>query len=119
MVGVTGSFGAGGSDVWVIKISPTGDVQWQKTYGTEKSEVPLGADLTSDQGIIIAGSTTLPDRSDYELFVLKLNAQGEPEWFKTYGKEKDDFAMCVEQTSDGGYIVGGRTHSFGATFRDF
>ncbi|MEM3475698.1 MAG: hypothetical protein QXF83_03085 [Candidatus Bathyarchaeia archaeon] len=119
VVGETWSFGAGEGDIWVIKINPAGDIQWQKTYGTERIESPMDADLTLDQGIVIAGLTTLPGRTDFDLFILKLKAQGELEWYKIYGGTDNDWAMCIEQTSDGGYIVGGATHSFGAAFRDF
>jgi hypothetical protein len=49
---------------------------------------------------------------------LKLDANGNVQWQKTYGGTYDDYANSIQQTSDGGYIVAGRTYSFGAGYAD-
>ena len=48
------------------------------------------------------------------LFLIKTDANGNIIWAKTYGGTNSDYAFYVHQTSDGGYIVAGRTQSFGA-----
>ncbi len=40
-------------------------------------------------------------------------------WQKTYGGTGFDGAQCIQQTNDGGYIIAGRTDSFGAGLDDF
>ena len=47
---------------------------------------------------------------------MKLDSQGNIQWQKTYGGPGRDWAYDVEETQDGGYIVGGGTGSFGAGF---
>jgi hypothetical protein len=49
-----------------------------------------------------------------DAWILKLNANGEIEWQKTYGGAGFDLAHTIGQTEDGGYVVGGWTDSFGA-----
>ena len=109
VAGVTESFGAGGSDIWVLKLSPSGEIEWQKTYGG--TEVYC-VQQTSDGGYIVAGETSS------DIWVLKLFSNGDIEWQKTYGGSDSDYPRSIQQTSDGGYIVAGTTESFGAGGRD-
>ena len=51
----------GGSDFWIVKLSRTGTVQWQKCYGGSGSETPRGMYATRDNCYIIAGTTTSTD----------------------------------------------------------
>ena len=46
--------------------------------------------------------------------MLKLASDGKIQWQKTYGGAVDDFGRLLAQAVDGGYVVGGDTHSFGA-----
>jgi len=114
MAGGTNSFGAGGSDFWVLKLNPFGGVAWQKTYGGTGDEGASSIQQTTDGGYIVAGETNsfgAGGRGDF--WVLKLNPDGTVDWERTYGGESDDYAFAIRQTSDGGYIVAGVTYSFG------
>jgi hypothetical protein len=109
VAGWTRSFGAGGPDLWALKLDASGQVVWQKTYGGGNDEVANSIQQTSDGGYIVAG---LSGSSDF--WVLKLDASGQVLWQKTYGGGGLDYAYSIQQTSDGGYIVAARTFSFGA-----
>lgn len=118
--GYTWSFGAGGSDFCILKLAPSGSIEWQKTCGETSWEYPYSIQQTSDDGYIVAGHSNafLGGRnSDY--WVLKLASNGSIEWQKTYGGTTWDGAYSIQQTSDGGYIVAGETFSFGAGNADF
>jgi len=110
--GTTTSFGTGQSDVWVLKLSPDGAVIWQKTYGGAGNEIAYSIRQGSDGGYIVAGNADSFAPKSSEIWILKLKANGEPSWEKTYGGNKDDYAASVEETSDGGYIVAGKSYSF-------
>jgi hypothetical protein len=69
---------------------------------------------TSDGGYILAGYTSSFGAGDYGIFLIKTDANGNIIWAKTYRGTDDEQAYSVKQTSDGGYIVAGRTRSFGA-----
>ncbi len=107
---------ASDKDVWVLRLSATGEIQWQKTYGTNTSEdSAYSVQQTPDGGFIVAGET-ISDRPD--IWVLKLDASGVIEWQKSYGGANDDTARSIQQTSDGGYILAGVTSSFAHFFGD-
>jgi hypothetical protein len=112
VAGTTSSFGVGAYDVWVLKLDSTGGVTWQKAYGG--FDTAHSVEQTSDGGYIVAGTTSSFVGGVYHVWVLKLNSTGAVTWQKAYGGHSDDGASCVEQTSDGGYIVAGYTTSFGA-----
>jgi predicted secreted protein len=57
LVGTTDSFGAGGSDVWLVQIDASGCVQCSKTYGGADSDEATCAVATSDGGYALVGNT--------------------------------------------------------------
>ena len=102
----TASFGAGGKDVWILKLFSDGEIEWQKTYGTtEDDDARGGIRITSDGGYVVAGRTWISGY--YDFWVLKLNSSGNIEWQKSYGGRGHQYADSVQQTSDGGYVVAG------------
>jgi len=113
LAGYTGSFGAGESDIFLIKTEAKGNIQWAKTYGEKGSERASSVRQTSDGGYILAGYTDSFGAGEGDIFLIKTDANGNIIWAKTYGGEFDDKAFSVQQTSDGGYIVAGYTGSFG------
>ncbi|MFC1955407.1 hypothetical protein ACFLWZ_02565 [Chloroflexota bacterium] len=119
VAGYTNSFGAGSSDIWILKLASNGNVQWQKTYGGSSSESTWSVQQTSDGGYIVAGWTESSGAGNSDYWVLKLSSEGNVQWQKSYGGVDDDDPYSVRQTADGGYIVVGVTESFGAGAEDF
>jgi uncharacterized delta-60 repeat protein len=116
--GYTASGGAGISDFWVLKLSFTGVIEWQHTYGGSGDDVAYAVQETSDGGYIIAGYTDSFGAGESDYWILKLTSEGDVEWQFTYGGIGDDTAYAIQETSDGGYIVAGYSHLFGATTSD-
>jgi uncharacterized delta-60 repeat protein len=98
--------------------SPPTGTGWAKTYGGVLNDYGSYVQQTSDGGYIIAGTTSSFGAGLKDAWVLKLNSTGSVEWQKTYGGRHDDGAGCIQQTSDGGYIFGGYTTSFGTGYSD-
>ncbi|MBA7493596.1 hypothetical protein ES702_04155 [subsurface metagenome] len=122
IAGCTESFGAGGSDCWLVKTDWTGNMQWNKTYGGALNEGTQSMIQTSDGGYTIAGHTNSFGAGGRDFWLVKTDTYGNMEWNKTYGGTSDDmctFQYCLVQTSDGGYAIGGWTKSFGAGSSDF
>jgi len=113
IAGSTNSFGAGDFDFWVLKIDYYGNIKWQKTYGGPKGDYAHSIQQTKDRGYIVAGSTRSFGKGKSDFWVIKLDANGNIEWERTYGGNKEETAWCIKQTKDGGYIVAGQTRSFG------
>jgi len=119
VAGVTREFGAGSDDFWVLKLSSTGSIQWQKAYGGGNSETAYSIKQTSDGGYIVAGTTFSFGAGNKDMMVLKLDENGNILWQKTYGGGDEEDEEGVQQTSDGGFILLGRTSSFGVGDADF
>jgi uncharacterized delta-60 repeat protein len=118
VAGWTSSFGAGGSDIFLIKTNANGNIQWAKTYGGTSYDWAYSVQQTSDGGYIVAGTTWSFGAGGSDIFLIKTDANGNIQWAKTYGGTYEDYAYSVQQTSDGGYIVAGLTDSFGADYDD-
>ena len=69
--------------------------------------------VTSDGGFIVAGYTRSFGALGKDVWILKLNSDGEISWQKIYGGAQDDYATGIRQTSDGGYVVSADTDSYG------
>lgn len=107
-------------DFWIVKLSPLGNIEWQKNYGGSNYEFIYDIHQTSDTGFIVAG---LADSFDGDVFgkhgpgsagdywVLKLSSTGALQWQKCLGGTKSDVAHSIQQTKDGGYIVAGSSNS--------
>ncbi|MEM8862142.1 MAG: hypothetical protein AAGD96_27795, partial [Chloroflexota bacterium] len=91
-----------------------GEVEWIRNYGGSGNDTAQSIITTQDGGYAVMGYTnsTAGDITDKELAVndywlLKLDAQGEIQWTKTYGGSKDDRGQSVIQATDGGYAIVG------------
>jgi len=114
IAGYTRSFGAGGADVYVVKLDANGNLQWTKTIGGPESEEGNSIIQTSDGGYAIAGFTYSFGAGKTDVYVVKLDAKGNLQWTKTIGGPKSELGLSLIQTSDGGYAIAGHTESFGA-----
>jgi hypothetical protein len=114
IAGYTLSFGAGEADVYVVKLDANGNLQWTKTIGGPGNEIGFSLIQTSDSGYVIAGSTTSFGTGGVDVYVIKLNANGNLQWTTTIGGKEEDVGVSLIQTSDGGYAIVGSTKSFGA-----
>jgi len=103
----------------LVKTDANGNMQWQRTIGGKRFDEAHYAMHTSDGGYIIAGSTGSYGAGSDDFWLVKTDAEGIEQWNRTFGGEYADIASSVRQTSDGGYIMAGRTESYGAGFDDF
>lgn len=105
------------SDFWVVKLNPSGDLQWQKALGGLGDDFAIAVEQTGDGGFIVAGSTesnngdVTGNHGVFDFWVVKLNDSGAIQWQKTLGGTDNEYANSIQQTSDGGYIVSGNTYS--------
>jgi hypothetical protein len=114
VIGSTESYGAGGSDFWILQTDSAGDSLWSATYGGFYHEIAFEAQATSDGGFIIAGYKQLQGFSNSDVWLLKIFNNGEIDWSQTYGGSYDELAYSVSETADAGYIASGYTRSYGS-----
>jgi hypothetical protein len=115
IAGGTGSFGAGGSDVYLVKTDSTGTVMWNKTYGGPTDDYAFSLIQLLDGGYAITGQTYSVMGIDYsDMFLLKTDLAGNMLSWKNYGGPNYDIGQSVFLTNDGGCAIVGFTNSFGA-----
>ncbi len=118
IAGLTWSFGAGGTDAWLVKTDSVGDTLWTRTYGGARHDGVASVVQTAEGGYILTGKYWASDSSGYELWLIKTDAQGDTLWTRTFGCPRKDGGTAVLQTPDCGYVITGTTY-FGAGGADF
>ncbi len=117
--GFTGSYGAGSFDFWLVKTDVSGTEEWRSTFGGSSSEACYSVQQTSDGGYILGGKTDSYGAGGSDFWLVKTDANGDSLWSRTFGGSSFDECWSVQQTTDGGYILGGFTESYGAGNYDF
>ena len=92
-------------------------IEWQKCLGGSNSDNAYAIRQTIDGGYIIAGLSWSNDgdisgnHGNLDYWIIKLDAEGNLEWQKCLGGSGPDAATCIQQTTDGGFIIGGKSSS--------
>jgi hypothetical protein len=96
-------------DIRVIRLDGRGNTQWDRTYGGPLAEHGYAIRQSSDSGHVVVGSTMSFGAGQLDVYLVKLDPAGDTVWTRTFGDTISDEGYGVEQTTDGGYIVAGRT----------
>lgn len=112
-------------EYWLVKLDSQGNIEWEKIYGSSASEAASSVDVTSDGGYIMVGYTqgangnvSASPQGTSDMWIVKVDAQGDLLWEKSIGSVDFDDARSVKPCLDGGYIVVGtfeNSTSFSAT----
>jgi hypothetical protein len=107
----------GESDVWMIKISETGDLLWEQTFGGSGFDAAQGVSLSKDGGYIIAGNSKSSDtdlttnHGENDIWLLKTNSEGILEWQGSIGGSGLDFGFMAVETGDRDLLIAGESSS--------
>jgi len=93
---------------------PNPDTLWTRTYGGDSVEWVYSVHQTSDSGYVVAGWTHSFGAGDWDYYLVKTTIQGDTLWTRTFGGSYWDYLYDAQPTTDGGYIMAGKTNSFGA-----
>jgi hypothetical protein len=119
ILGNTSSYGAGGNDVYLLKIDTTGALLWQKNYGGAANESGEDIMQTPDGNYMISGATASYGSGARDMYVLKINTFGTVIWSKTFGGIADDGAVSLCNADSGKVMLFGYTDNYGALNRDW
>ncbi|MBI4723277.1 MAG: T9SS type A sorting domain-containing protein [Candidatus Stahlbacteria bacterium] len=133
VTGVTGSFGAGRYDIYLIRTNTNGDTSWTRTYGTSEDDEGYSAAQCSDDSLwtkmyggggddvgysvkectdgkfIITGDTRSFGAGWSDVYLIYTDTEGNKVWTETYGYGGNDAGKSVQECAEGGFIVGGYT----------
>lgn len=107
VAGQTGSFGAGGGDMYVVKFNKSGKLIWTRTIGGPGNETGRSMVKTGDGGFVIAGQTSSFGAGNEDIYLVKLDNSGNLVWAYSYGGTGSEVGWEVINTSDGGFAVAG------------
>ncbi len=105
-------------DAWAMKLSSDGNIVWQKNYGANLPDSARTVHLLDSGDFILVGSTRSFGAGSNDVWVLKLDVDGNLIWQKTYGGNGNDWALGSDLTTDSGIVLAGYTDSFGAGMTD-
>jgi hypothetical protein len=107
----------GTQDIWVLKLDPNSNKIWSKLFGASLNELAPTIIATGDGGFLLSGLTDSNDgyingnHGDFDAWVMKIDADGNQLWNKTFGGSGVDYAQSIVATSDGGFVIAGQTTS--------
>ena len=108
VAGTTSSWGAGSSDIWLLKTDENGDHIWNQTFGNSLQGGGYSVLETEDGGYAVVGTIENID-TDYDIFVVRTDENGNEIWNQTFGGEGSDSGTSIIQANDGGFVIIGRT----------
>ena len=120
-VGNTISMGEGGEDILAIKVDGFGRTVWQRTYGGSGNDVPYDIKVAKDgSGFLVSGGTTSKGNGGIDVWVFKLDNDGNMVWEQTFGGSYDDVPGDIAALTPGGdkFLVVAYTQSKGAGSED-
>ncbi|MEP7169045.1 MAG: T9SS type A sorting domain-containing protein [Bacteroidota bacterium] len=117
--------GPGDVDYWIVKIDSLGNKQWDKDFGGTSQDLLFTSQQTADKGYILGGPSSSGVSGDktqplwdtcatcykYDYWIVKIDSLGNKEWDKDFGGTALDVLYSLQQTMDGGYILGGYSYS--------
>ncbi|MBO6879429.1 MAG: hypothetical protein JJ870_02520, partial [Winogradskyella sp.] len=107
----------GAADLWLIKISPDGNLIWENTIGGSSFDVARAIVKSQNNGFLISGSSRSNDfdvnenKGQNDAWILKVDVNGNLEWQTTVGGSNIDFSYGIAELSNGSIIAVGDTAS--------
>jgi len=107
----------GDADYWIVKLSMTGTIEWEKNLGGDLLDWAYSVMQTLDGGFIVAGDSESSDGDvggnygSYDYWIVKLTSIGEIDWETNLGGSNNDEYPVIQQTIEGGYIISGESYS--------
>lgn len=118
VAGSTSSYGAGNSDVYLVKVDSMGVPIWAKYFGGFNNDVGKSVIQLPDSGYVVTGFTSSFGAGGYDIYIVKTDKFGNLIWQKTFGGLDWDFGSDLVLAADGDIIVCGNTSSFGSGNKD-
>jgi hypothetical protein len=108
-----GTFNLG--DFWVVRLDAAGEKLWDRSFGGTNDDVLFAVRETSDGGYILGGFSLSQASGNkastnyglHDFWVVRLNSTGDKLWDHTFGGTNSDILYDLQETADGGYVLGG------------
>lgn len=112
ITGYTTSFGAGGKDMFLLKIDNNGNEVWMKEFGGEDWDVGKSVCVTRDNHYLVCGFTRSFTEGEEDIYVIKTDSDGNEIWSKSYGGERLEMGNSIFEAEDGSYFIGATSGTY-------
>lgn len=107
----------GSDDCWIVKLDPSGNLSWEKSFGGFSEDFAYSIQQTSEGGYVFAGFSSswngdiTGNHGGRDVWIVKIDVVGNLIWQKSFGGTQNDIAMDIKNTLDGKYIITGYSNS--------
>lgn len=111
IIGTTGSDQEHNTDFYLLKLDSDLNCMWSYYYGG--ADVERGYSIAEDDlgNLVLCGYTNSFGEGGYDVLLVKVNAEGQELWRKTYGGEDWDFGYKIIRHPEGGYLIVGKSYN--------
>jgi len=122
LFGSTSSYTDSYRNSWLVKTTSNGDSLWSKTYGGSQADFGFYITKSNDSGYILVGTSASFGNGGTaygtDIWLIKINDDGDSLWSKTYGGADDEFSKYVYENDNGDLTIIGNTRSYGSGEND-
>ncbi len=109
-VGQTNRKGSGGMDAWIFKTNAQGQIIWDKTIGGTQNDVLVDIVSTGDGGYMMIGTTWSKGNGQNDLWIVKVDPNGQLLWNKTYGTGAMETGNAITKNANDEFVIAGTKH---------
>ncbi|MDI6807944.1 MAG: M6 family metalloprotease domain-containing protein [Candidatus Eisenbacteria bacterium] len=113
VTGTTGGYGASSNDLLLVKLDSLGNILWTRVLGGNTEDYGFSVVETSDKGFVVTGKTNSFGAGGSDILLTKFDSAGNHLWTKVFGGSYDEYGSSLVKASDEGFVVTGRTNSYG------
>ena len=99
--------------VWILKTDADGNELWRKSMASDDMVSINSLIATNEGGFAVVANTKFQGEKYEDIWVLKLDKDGEKQWDKVLKGESVDVGNSILQSKDGGYFIGGASYESG------
>jgi hypothetical protein len=119
LAGTTTTFSTGSTQVWMVKMSDSGDSLWSRSFGGTGTDECYSIAPTADHGFLLAGSTTTYGAGGSDFWIVRTDSSGNSLWSRTFGGTNTEVCQSIVALAAGGFALAGYTSSFGGGSYDY
>ena len=105
IIGTTTSFGAGGTDAWLVRLDEDSNELWNRTYGTAGEDSAFAITPTDDGGFVFVGTCETDYSQEVHLWYARVDSAGEEVWSYTFPEAVRCWGEAIAATPDGDFII--------------
>jgi hypothetical protein len=114
LVGNRRAQGVFSHNAWILRLNRAGNLIWERTFGGRNSDQVYAVAPSGDGGVVIAGHTRSKGAGKSDIWVFRLDPDGDLVWERTLGGARDDRARGITAEANGGFVIAGFTQSRGS-----